>query len=69
MNAVMYVVRKSLDLIVIDTPSIGAVAQALVLSSRTDAKILEVRSAKDERRTYTHGAWPDLAILGTAITR
>ena len=67
MNAVMSVVRQSFDLIVIDAPPIGVVADALVLSTHADATIMVLRSGKTDKRAYSM-ALDQILQFGTAIT-
>jgi capsular exopolysaccharide synthesis family protein len=52
MNAVLDAVRSSFDLVLIDTPPIGIVSDALVLSTRSDATIVVLRQGKTDKRAY-----------------
>lgn len=52
MSAVIEQAKASYDLILVDTPPIGVVSDALVLSASADATILVLRTAKTDRRAF-----------------
>jgi Mrp family chromosome partitioning ATPase len=53
MDAFIDEARGSFDLIIVDTPPVGVVSDALVMSARTDAAIMVLRHGKTDRRTFT----------------
>jgi capsular exopolysaccharide synthesis family protein len=53
MDAFIDEARGSFDLIVVDTPPVGVVSDALVMASRTDATIMALRHGKTDRRTFS----------------
>lgn len=53
MDAFIDEARGSFDLIIVDTPPVGVVADALVMSSRADATIMVLRHGKTDRRTFS----------------
>jgi capsular exopolysaccharide synthesis family protein len=60
-------VRATYNLIIIDTPPIGVVSDALVLSTRADATIVVVRSGKTDKRAFGM-ALDRLSRTGIAVT-
>lgn len=53
LDAFMEEARGSFDLIVVDTPPVGVVSDALVVAPRTDAAIVVLRHRKTDRRTFS----------------
>jgi capsular exopolysaccharide synthesis family protein len=67
MDSVFESARTLFDLVLVDTPPLAVVSDALVLSARADATIIVVRSGKTDKRAYLM-ALDRLLQFGTAVT-